>query len=154
MAQLLPIVHSALYSSVKLPAGHRYPMQKFDACYRHLLASGLALPEQIIAPSDQVEECDLQRAHSPQYLAAFRQGQLDSKAQRVMGLPWSPQLVRRTLSEVSGTLLTARLALQHGRTPPYWSSSPAEAARAPKEGRVGVLPYLRLLCTGSCRSCV
>jgi len=31
-----------------------------------------------------------------------------------MGLPWTPDLVERSLAEVGGTLLTAELALQHG----------------------------------------
>ena len=33
---------------------------------------------------------------------------------RRIGLPWSQALVRRTRLEVAGTILTARLALEHG----------------------------------------
>ena len=36
------------------------------------------------------------------------------KATREIGLPWSDDLVERTLMEVSGTMLTCELALQTG----------------------------------------
>jgi acetoin utilization deacetylase AcuC-like enzyme len=45
---------------------------------------------------------------------AYWTGNLDPKAQRRIGLPWSPELADRTRIAVGGTLLTARLALAHG----------------------------------------
>jgi hypothetical protein len=42
-------------------------------------------------------------------------GALDDAALRKMGLPWSEDLVERTLAEVAGTILTADLALAAGR---------------------------------------
>lgn len=39
---------------------------------------------------------------------------MDLKAQRRIGLPWSPALVNRTCVAVGGTILTAKLALSHG----------------------------------------
>eukprot|EP00958_Prasinococcus_capsulatus_P027172 scaffold5295_cov390-Prasinococcus_capsulatus_cf.AAC.4 len=89
-------------------------MQKFDSCYAHLLSASIAQLAQFVAPPDTVEECDLRRAHCSSYLSNLRHGRLDPKIERATGLPWSEQLVKRTFSEVSGTLLTARLALQHG----------------------------------------
>jgi acetoin utilization deacetylase AcuC-like enzyme len=47
-------------------------------------------------------------------VAAYCQGSLDAKAQRRIGLPWSPNLVRRTCTAVGGTILTAKLALNQG----------------------------------------
>jgi acetoin utilization deacetylase AcuC-like enzyme len=41
-------------------------------------------------------------------------GALDAASVRKMGLPWSPELVERTLAEVAGTILTADLALAAG----------------------------------------
>lgn len=52
--------------------------------------------------------------HLPEYVQAYCQGTLDPKAQRRIGLPWSPELVNRTCTAVGGTILTAQLALQHG----------------------------------------
>jgi acetoin utilization deacetylase AcuC-like enzyme len=56
----------------------------------------------------------LQQVHTPDYVAAYCQGSLDAKAQRRIGLPWSPNLVRRTCTAVGGTILTAKLALNQG----------------------------------------
>lgn len=48
------------------------------------------------------------------YVSALVNGQLDAKAMRRIGFPWSQQLIRRTLRAVGGTCETARQALQHG----------------------------------------
>jgi acetoin utilization deacetylase AcuC-like enzyme len=45
---------------------------------------------------------------------AYRTGTLDPQAQRRIGLPWSEGVVNRTLTAVGGTVLTAKLALEHG----------------------------------------
>ena len=50
-------------------------------------------------------------AHDPEYISAFCEGTVPM---RRIGLPWSQGLVRRTRLEVAGTILTARLALEHG----------------------------------------
>jgi acetoin utilization deacetylase AcuC-like enzyme len=56
----------------------------------------------------------MELVHDRAYLEAFAQGRLDAAAQRRIGLPATVPLVRRTWLAVGGTLLTARLALQHG----------------------------------------
>ncbi|NEO25995.1 MAG: histone deacetylase, partial [Kamptonema sp. SIO4C4] len=45
---------------------------------------------------------------------AYCNGTLDPKAQRRIGLPWSPGLVTRTCTAVGGTILAAKLALDYG----------------------------------------
>ncbi|MGC1396632.1 MAG: histone deacetylase, partial [Coleofasciculaceae cyanobacterium] len=52
--------------------------------------------------------------HTPEYVQAYYDGTLDPKAQRRIGLPWSPALVNRTCTALGGTILTAQLALKHG----------------------------------------
>jgi acetoin utilization deacetylase AcuC-like enzyme len=108
----LPLVYHPDYV-VPLPPGHRFPMSKFGQLYHTLLADGVAHVSQFhqpeLPPSDWIE-----RVHTSEYVQQYRNGTLDPKAQRRIGLPWSPALVHRTCMAVGGTILTARLALEHG----------------------------------------
>ena len=56
----------------------------------------------------------LKSVHCPDFVDAFCDGRLDAKALRRIGFPWSEALVKRTCCEISGTLLTAEIALQQG----------------------------------------
>ncbi|WP_017317494.1 histone deacetylase family protein [Mastigocladopsis repens] len=108
----LPIVYNPDYV-VPLPEGHRFPMPKFRQLYELLLADGVAQTEQFHTPSCPPQEL-IELVHTPDYVQAYCEGSLDAKAQRRIGLPWSPGLVKRTCMAVGGTILTAQLALKHG----------------------------------------
>ncbi|HEY9752857.1 MAG TPA: histone deacetylase [Coleofasciculaceae cyanobacterium] len=108
----LPIAYHPDYVA-PLPEGHRFPMAKFRRLYERLLTDGVALPEQFHRPTAPPQEW-IEQVHTPAYVQAYCQGTLDARAQRRIGLPWSPALVRRTCVAVGGTVLTARLALQKG----------------------------------------
>lgn len=108
----LPIVYHPNYVT-PLPPGHRFPMSKFGKIYEVLLSEGIATPDQIHQP-EIVPRPWIERIHHVDYVQAYYEGTLDVKAQRRIGLPWSAALVKRTVTAVSGTVLTARLALQHG----------------------------------------
>lgn len=108
----LPIVYHPDYVT-PLPPGHRFPMSKFGKLCELLLTDNLATPEQIHTPNPPPTEW-IQLIHTPDYIHAYCNGTLDPKAQRRIGLPWSPGLVTRTCTAVGGTILTAQLALTHG----------------------------------------
>jgi acetoin utilization deacetylase AcuC-like enzyme len=108
----LPIVYHPDYV-VPLPAGHRFPTPKFGMLYEMLLADGVATPEQFLRPERPPREW-IEGVHTPTYVQAYCEGTLDTKAQRRIGLPWSEALVNRTCVAVGGTVLTAKLALEHG----------------------------------------
>ncbi|MEQ8969944.1 MAG: histone deacetylase [Coleofasciculus sp. C1-SOL-03] len=108
----LPIVYHPDYVT-PLPPGHRFPMSKFGKLCELLLTDNLATPEQIHTPNPPPTEW-IQLIHTPDYIQAYCNGTLDPKAQRRIGLPWSPGLVTRTCTAVGGTILTAQLALTHG----------------------------------------
>lgn len=98
---------------VDLPVGHPFPMGKFAALHRILRREGLVGEGDAVAPAPA--DWDLLRlVHTEDYLDDLRDGRLDCKAQRRMGLPWSAALVRRSRLAVGGTLLAARLALEDG----------------------------------------
>lgn len=73
-----------------------------------------------VAHADQFHQPDLpstnwlELVHLPEYVRDYCEGTLDLKAQRRIGLPWSPDLVLRTCTAVGGTILTAQLAMQYG----------------------------------------
>lgn len=108
----LPIIYHPNYVA-PLPEGHRFPMSKFRQLYEMLLANEVAVPEQFYTPELPPQEW-LQLVHTPDYVQAYCEGTLDAKAQRRIGLPWSPVLVNRTCTAVGGTVLTAQLALSQG----------------------------------------
>ena len=108
----LPIIYHPDYVT-PLPPGHRFPMSKFGQLYELLLTDGIANQKQFHAPERPSKE-SIELIHTPDYVEAYYQGTLNPKAQRRIGLPWSPQLVSRTCTAVGGTVLTAKLALRHG----------------------------------------
>ncbi|MEL7504753.1 MAG: histone deacetylase [Cyanobacteria bacterium J06554_6] len=108
----LPIVYHEDYVT-PLPDGHRFPMPKFRLLKDLLLRDGIITEQQIYPPGIPPQNW-LELVHTPNYVSAYQQGTLDPRAQRRIGLPWSPGLVQRTCTAVGGTILTAKLALQNG----------------------------------------
>ncbi|ASC71863.1 Acetoin utilization protein AcuC [Halomicronema hongdechloris C2206] len=88
-------------------------MAKFGGLYHHLLQERVIEPTQVYQPGAPPLEW-LTLVHGVGYVTAYCQGHLEAKAQRRIGLPWSPDLVQRTCAVVGGTILTAKLALRHG----------------------------------------
>lgn len=108
----LPLIYHPDYV-VPLPQAHRFPMPKFRQLYELLLNDKVARIEQFFIPETPSQQL-IELVHTPQYVQAYMQGTLDAKAQRRIGLPWSPALVKRTNIAVGGTILTAKLALKYG----------------------------------------
>ena len=98
---------------VPLPEGHPFPMGKFAALHRILLAEGVVRPQDVIEPQE-AEWADLRLAHGGGYLGALADGSLERAAERRMGLPWSKALVRRSRLATQGTLNAALMALEDG----------------------------------------
>ncbi len=107
-----PLVYHPAYSA-PLPSSHRFPMAKFQLLHDHLLRQDLARPEQLHQPLP-IPRRALELVHSRGYHEAFSRDQLSRPEQRRIGLPATRPLVRRSWLAVGGTLLTARLALEHG----------------------------------------
>ena len=88
-------------------------MAKFQLLHALLLRQGLATADQLHQPLPAPRRW-LELVHSRRYHQAFCRGELTASEQRRIGLPATAPLVRRTWLAVGGTVLTARLALQHG----------------------------------------
>ncbi|MBU7584191.1 MAG: histone deacetylase [Nostoc sp. TH1S01] len=108
----LPIIYHSDYVA-PLPEGHRFPMAKFRKLYELLLTDQVAHSNQFHTPQRPSQEL-IELVHTPNYVQAYCDGTLDYKAQRRIGLPWSPALVNRTCVAVGGTILTAQMALSQG----------------------------------------
>ncbi|MBL8572040.1 MAG: histone deacetylase [Hyphomicrobiaceae bacterium] len=108
----LPIVHSPLYRA-ELPGDHRFPMAKFGRLADLLLADGLAGPggfhDAAEAPAEWIA-----LAHDRAYVDQVFNGEVPERIAREIGFPMSASVRRRARASVGGTVLTARLALEHG----------------------------------------
>lgn len=89
-----------------LPDGHRYPLPKYALLRDHALAEG----HQVDVPGPISWEA-LLRVHEAAFVQRMRGGNLEKRESRVLGLPWSPELVERARRGTLGTLHAARDAL-------------------------------------------
>lgn len=96
-----------------LPAGHRFPMEKYSRLREALLASGEFTPDDFHLP-DAASDLELGRAHDPDYIQAVSGGRLSEKAQKAIGFPWSPGMVERSRRSAGATIAACRAALAEG----------------------------------------
>jgi acetoin utilization deacetylase AcuC-like enzyme len=108
----MKIFYSDKYT-VELPAGHRFPMEKYRLVRLGLLGEGLLCEEELLEPSLATREA-VTLAHAPEYFDAIYNGTIDPKAMRRIGFPWSRSLVVRSLASVGGALSAAEEALRSG----------------------------------------
>ncbi|MYM61932.1 histone deacetylase [Pseudomaricurvus sp. HS19] len=106
------LIYDPIYSQLNLPAGHRFPIEKYRKLYEKLLSEGVPAAGFLRPTALRPEQ--VQGPLSPAYVADFVAGGLDDKAVRKMGFPWSPILVARTLTAVAGTILAGMESLQQG----------------------------------------
>jgi len=109
---MLTVAHHQAYVA-PLPSAHRFPMAKFGRLMALLLADRVVEPEQVRRPQPAPAEV-LALAHEAAYVEGVLEQTLDAAAVRRIGLPVTPEVARRSRAANGGTLLTARLALDHG----------------------------------------
>ncbi len=98
------------HHAIPLPAGHKFPAEKYRLL-RELLAADGRFQFEAAAPADPGS---LAAAHDADYIRSFLDGTIEPRLMRRIGFPWSPELVGRTLASVGGTLRAARDALSFG----------------------------------------
>lgn len=108
---MLPLVYHTNYSC-PFPENHRFVMSKFVRLRDYLRHDGVIGANLFRPEAASIE--DLARVHSRTYLTELIHNSMDAKVWRRIGLPWSRGLIDRTVTSPNGTLLAARLALQHG----------------------------------------
>lgn len=108
----LPLVYHPNYSC-EFPENHRFVMSKFARLYAYCLEHGLVAESNVFQPAP-VSKRDMSLVHDAEYLNMICDQNLDPRAWRRIGLPWSQGLIDRTFTAPNGTLLAAKLALEHG----------------------------------------
>lgn len=108
----LPIIHHPDYVA-PLKSDHRFPMSKYGYLRGSLISRGLIGEGGYISP-DPIPEGALKRVHDAGYVERVLSMQLSEGEQRRIGLPRTEQVVRRARLASAGTVLAARMALEHG----------------------------------------
>jgi acetoin utilization deacetylase AcuC-like enzyme len=96
-----------------LPAGHRFPVEKYAMLRERVVADGIVAPERMMDPAGATDEM-LRLVHTADYVERFVHGDMSEAELRRLGFPWSPALVERSRRAVGGTVAAARHALAHG----------------------------------------
>ena len=109
----MPCLATSERYTLPLPAGHRFPIAKYELIREQLLWQGVAPATDFYDPG-LCAAADVLRVHSAAYWHKVRDQTLSAAEVRRQGLPQSPQLTRRSLSSVAGTLQSARRALRDG----------------------------------------
>jgi acetoin utilization deacetylase AcuC-like enzyme len=98
---------------LKLPSGHPFPMEKFRVSKDMLLEGGILRPEEIIEVS-RADSHLLRLVHEPEYIRQIECGNLGRKEEILLGLPVTPELFSRSITEVEATRLACHAALAEG----------------------------------------
>ncbi len=94
-----------------LPAGHRFPMEKYRLLRDRLAAE---LPQIRLGPAEPATEGQLALAHTPGYIEAILRGTVAPQVMREIGFPWSPAMAERARRSVGATISACRVALNEG----------------------------------------
>ncbi|MEM8948416.1 MAG: histone deacetylase [Pseudomonadota bacterium] len=109
---MLPVVHHTDYAP-PIPPDHRFPMDKFRRVMQLLLDDGIVKSDQVHRPEPAPRRW-LERVHDPDYVEKILTQTLDPKRARRIGLPITEAVAARALAANGGTVLAAKLALEHG----------------------------------------
>lgn len=96
-----------------LPAGHRFPMEKYARLRERLMAGGSFTPDDFHVPA-AASDTELLRAHDAGYLQRVIRGSLAPSEVRRIGFPWSEAMVERSRRSAGATLAACRAALEDG----------------------------------------
>ncbi|HSJ30218.1 MAG TPA: histone deacetylase [Longimicrobiales bacterium] len=104
-------IYYADHFVLPLPAGHRFPMQKY-ALLRERIAA--CLPAAALLVPEAATDGELLRVHTADYLHRVVTGTLDPAEVRRIGFPWSAAMVERSRRSVGATIAASRAALSDG----------------------------------------
>ncbi len=96
--------------ALPLPAGHRFPIDKYARLYQRVAGSAFAEQLDFEVPAAATRD-QLLLAHDPHYVDRVLAGTLTRAEIRELGFPWSPALVERSSRSVGGTLAAVRSAV-------------------------------------------
>src|SRR4051812_40454978 len=107
-----PIVHHPAFRA-EMPAGHRFPMDKFSRLASVLEAEGVAGEDGFARP-EVIDWETLRLVHTEDYVRGVIELPLPADVVRRIGMPNTDSVATRARAATGGTLLGARLALERG----------------------------------------
>ena len=96
-----------------MPAGHRFPMDKFSRLATVLETESVPGPEGFSRP-EPIDVETLRLVHDEGYVRGVIELSLPADVVRRIGMPNTDSVATRARAATGGTLLAARLALEHG----------------------------------------
>jgi acetoin utilization deacetylase AcuC-like enzyme len=97
-----------------LPLGdHVFAGQKYRLVYQSLLGQGIAHQGDFVAPQAAADD-DVRLVHTEDWVRKLREGTLSSREELQLEMPFSPALVQAFWLHTGGSIMAARLALEHG----------------------------------------
>ena len=96
-----------------LPAGHRFPIVKYQRLRERISTASWARHCQLLVPEAATDE-QLLLVHKQQYLECVKQGRLADREIRRLGFPWSAGLVERSRRSTGATIAAAQSAMYDG----------------------------------------
>ena len=109
---MIKIAYHPIYAH-PLPAGHRFPMVKYELIPAQLLHEGTIAPENLFEPAISAET-NVLATHDATYWNELKSLTLPYQAQRRIGFPLDAALVERELRIVQGTIDGAVYAQKNG----------------------------------------
>lgn len=104
----------AFYSDhfvLPLPAGHRFPMEKYRLVREGAMAANPSLD---LCEAPRCSDGELALAHHPAWIGAVTRGELTAAQQRQIGFPWSERMAERSRRSAGATVACCRAALEEG----------------------------------------
>ncbi len=109
---MLKIAYHSLYAH-PLPAGHRFPMEKYELIPGQLMYEGVITQANLFVPVP-VDDATILLTHDADYWHRMQHLQLTEREMRAIGFPLSEALVMREVTICRGTIDCARYAMQYG----------------------------------------
>ena len=96
-----------------LPAGHRFPMEKYELLPEQLMHEGIIERNQIFNP-EPAEDQIIKMVHDEGYVEKLKSNTLSKQEVRATGFPHSKELYEREVTIVGGTLQCVEYAKKDG----------------------------------------
>jgi len=109
---MIKIAYHPIYAH-PLPAGHRFPMVKYELIPAQLLHEGTIEASNLFAPEPTAEE-NIVTTHDAAYWQQLKELTLPYQGQRRIGFPLDAQLVEREIRIAQGTIDGAIYAQKNG----------------------------------------
>lgn len=104
-------VYFATQFVLSLPAGHRFPMAKYQLLRDRLAAE---LPAVQLRQAMPASDGELALVHTPAYIKSISDGSIAAAAMREIGFPWSEAMADRARRSVGATVAACRAAFREG----------------------------------------